>query len=161
MAEDGEAIYLVDTCVWVNIRDEHADSSQIWDQCFALIEAGRVQTVRQVFDELERKFPDVHARLKPYRKRLVVPDATIYSADAVAEMRGLRAQHPKLYDQLGPGNPADPFLIGAGKVMGAIVVTDERSAGKAHKTKIPYVCTQRNVGWTSRLKFFEAVGVVW
>ena len=153
--------YLVDTCVWVNIRDEHGDSQEIWDVCFTLIEADRVKTVRPVYEELERRFPDVHARLKPFRSQLIVPDAIMFHPDAVAEMRAVHAQHPKLYDALGTRNPADPFLISTAKQMNAIVVTDERAAGKAHKTKIPYVCTQRNVGWVDRLGFFKAAGIKW
>jgi hypothetical protein len=145
----------------VNIRDEHDDSKDIWDQCFLLIELGVIKTVQPVYKELERRFPDVHARLKPYRKDLIVPDATMFQPDVIEEVRAIQAQHPHLYDQLGAGNPADPFLVGVAKLNGAIVVTDERSSGKAHKTKIPYVCTQRNVGWMSRLDFFQAVGIPW
>jgi hypothetical protein len=153
--------YLVDTCVWVNIRDEHDDSQEIWDTCFILIEAGFLKTVQPVYKELEKKFPDIHGRLKPFRAQLLVPDAIMFHADAVTEMRAIHAQHPKLYDVLGAGNPADPFLVSTAKQMNAIVVTDERSVGKAHKTKIPYVCTQRNVGWVDRLGFFKAAGIKW
>jgi hypothetical protein len=120
-----------------------------------------VKTVRAVCEELERRFPDVYARLKPFRAQLVVPDAIMYHPDAVLEMRAIQAQHPKLYDALGTRNPADPFLVSTAKQMSAVVVTDERSSGKAYKAKIPYVCTQRNVGWTDRLGFFQAVGITW
>jgi hypothetical protein len=161
MPDANNSVFLVDTCVWVNIRDEHGDSQKIWDQLFALIKFERVKTVRQVFDELERRFPDVHSRLKPYRSQLVVPDAATYTLSVVSEMRAIRAQHPGLYDALGTGNPADPFLIGVAKDMSGIVVTDERSSGKAHKHKIPYVCAQRNVGCTGRIRFFEALGIEW
>jgi hypothetical protein len=126
-----------------------------------LIEVGRIKTVRQVYGELERKFPDIHKRLKPFRADLLVGDGEMFHPDVIAEVRAIHAQHPKLYDVLGVGNPADPFLIGVGKHTGAIVVTDERSAGKGHRSKIPYVCTQRNVGWTPRLDFFRAVGIEW
>ena len=159
MTEVGEPTYLVDTCVWVNIRDVHQDSEKIWSQVLLVVELDRIKTVRQVFEELENRFPDVHARLKPYRSQVLVPDGILYGADAIAEMRAIQKHHPKLIDPLGGGNPADPFLIAAGKVTGGIVVTDERSAGKGHKDKIPYVCTQRNVGWANRLNFFEALGI--
>lgn len=161
MSEGPRSTFLVDTCVWVNIRDEHGDSQEIWDACFRAIEAGTIKTVRHVYGELERRFPDVHARLKPYRGALIVADGEMYHPDVVAEIRAVHAQHPGLYDALGVGNPADPFLIGVAKHTGAIVVTDERSAGKGYKSKIPYVCTQRNVGWTARLDFFRAVGIEW
>lgn len=159
MQSSDKPTYLIDTCVWVNIRDVHADSDKIWDQIVLLIEVDIIKTVRHVYDELERKFPDIHARLKPHRKELLIDDAELYSLDAVAELRAIRAQHPGLYDQLGAHNPADPFLIAVAKTKSAIVVTDERHVGKGHKSKIPYVCTQRNVGWMDRLAFFLATGI--
>ena len=160
MPEPGEPTYLVDTCVWVNIRDVDGDSEALWGQVFLLIEAGRVKTVRQVMVELERRWPEIYGRLKPFKRKLVVPDATSYSADVVAEVRAIHDQHPGLYDRLGLGNPADPMLVAVAKADAAIVVTDERSSGKQHTRKIPYVCTQRNVGWINRQGFFAAVGIV-
>lgn len=160
MPEPGDPIYLVDTCVWVNVRDVDGDSEEIWGRLFLLIEAGRVKTVRQVMVELERRWPDVYARLKPFKRKLVVSDAITYTADVAAEVRAVHAQHPGLYDQLGLGNPADPWLVAIGKTQSAVVVTDERSTGKQYQRKIPYVCTQRNVGWINRPGFYAALGIV-
>lgn len=159
MPDRGSALYLIDTCVLVNFRDMHGDSQNLWDQFGLLIDIGMVKTVRQVWDELERRFPDIHDRLKPRRKTFLIPDGTTYSADVVSEVRAIRGLHPGLYDPLGAGNPADPFLVAVGRIESAIVVTDERQMGKRHKQKIPFVCAQRNVGWMDRLGFFQALGI--
>lgn len=160
MPTPNNTTYLVDTCVWVNIRDADGDSDQIWEQIFILIKAGRVKTVRQVMDELSKRWPDIYKRLKPFKRNILVPDQITYSAEVAAELRALQVQHPELYDQLGSNNPADPFLIAVAKFQSDVVVTDERSKGKKHTHKIPYVCTQRNVGCINRNGFYDAVGIV-
>jgi hypothetical protein len=151
--------YLVDTCVWVNIRDEHKDSEAIWSQLLLCVEVKMVKTVRQVYDELERRFANVHARLKPYRDQLLVPDADMYTAAVKAEIVAINADHPKLYNPLGGGNPADPWLIGVAKVGGYTVVTDEATAGKGYQSKIPHICGKRGAGCINRLALFEALGI--
>lgn len=60
-------------------------------------------------DELELKWPDIFARLKPYKKKFVVSNAAMYSVEVRDEIAEVRRQHPKLYDPAGLGNPADPF----------------------------------------------------
>lgn len=151
-------IYLVDTSVLVNIRDKYGDSEKIWGALGVAIEAGRVKTVRQVFDELESKFPEIYARLKKFKRQMQISDADLYATVAVDEVRQIRRNHPSLYKPLGGGNPADPFLIAAAKAMGAIVATDEKSKGPGYQSKIPYVCLQRNVGWCPGPDFLKDTG---
>lgn len=153
------SLHLVDTCSLVNVRDLNGDSQEIWDRLCEEIEGGRLKTVRQVCDELERRFPDVYARVKPQKKILLISDADLYAADAVAEIRAIHKTYPKLYNPFGTGNPADPFLIAAAKTQSGIVVTDEKTNGKGYKSKIPYVCTGRNVGCTSRDRYLKLIGL--
>lgn len=155
---DSPTIYLIDTCVLVNIRDVHSDSEEIWVKVRGEITSGRLKTVRHCFDELKRRFPPVFARLKDLRKDFLIADADIYTADVVSEIRAIHVAHPGLYDQLGTGNPADPFLIAAAKFKSGIVVTDEKSAGAGYKSRIPYVCTNRNVGWSAGVAYLRSIG---
>jgi hypothetical protein len=152
-------VHFVDTCSLVNVRDLNGDSEQIWDRLCEEIENGRLKTVRQVCEELERRFPDVHKRFKPQKKIFLVSDGDLYAPDAVVEIRAIQKAHPKLYNPFGTGNPADPFLIAAAKTQSGIVVTDEKTNGKGYKSKIPYVCTGRNVGCTSRVQYLKLIGL--
>lgn len=150
--------FLVDTSVLANIRDVHGDSAEVWLAVTNGIIGGRVKTVRQVWDELETRFPDIAARLKAYKKELLVSDALAYTAGVVAEVRYLNQNHRKLWNPVGGRNPADPILIAVAKDLGVVVVTDERKAGPKHTRRIPYVCIQRNVGCTDRIDFLRALG---
>jgi hypothetical protein len=141
-------VHLIDTCALVNIRDIYNDSELIWSAVRKQISEGRLKTVRQVYEELARRFQPVHARLKDLRRVFLVPDGDLYGADVIAEVRAIHQHHPKLYDLLGGGNPADAILIAAAKALGAIVVTDEKTDGHGHRSRIPFVCTSRNVGCT-------------
>ena len=159
MPATSRKIYLVDTCVWVNIRDIHKDSEEIWSSLILCIEVGILKTVRHVYEELDNRFPDVHARLKPHRVELLISDAETYAVEVKSELQVISADHPKLYDPLGGGNPADPWLIGVAKASGLTIVTDESGTGKGHKSKIPYVCAQRGVECIDRLMLLAALGI--
>jgi len=140
-------LHLIDTGVLVNIRDVHKNSAKLWDAFTAQVEAGELKSVRQVVDELERRWPDIHKRLKPFKKALLVPDGDLYSAEVIAEIREIQKHHPGLINPLAGGNPADPFLIAVAKYRSAVVVTDEKSKRNGYESCIPFVCTNRNVGW--------------
>lgn len=155
---DKTTLHLIDTCSLVNVRDVYGDSGVLWDKIFTEIEAGRLKTVRQVAGELERRFPIIHLKLKPYRKKLIIPDGDAYRPEVIAEIRAIQAAHPSLYRLLGAQNPADPWLISVGKHLNGVVVTDEKVAGAKHRSKIPWVCKNRNVGCVSGLRYFELLG---
>lgn len=118
--------YLVDTSVLVNIRDVHSDSKDIWLAVTNGIVAGRVRTIRQVWDELDSRFPDIAERLKGYKKQFVLPDDQTYSQGVVDEVRVLNQNHRNLWNPVGGRNPADPFLIAVAKDLSVVVVTDEK-----------------------------------
>lgn len=160
MVGSNSRLHMVDTCALVNVRDVHSDSKKIWDALIAEIEADRLKTVRHVTDELERRFPDVFRRFKSHKKTLLVPDAELYGADSIAEIREIQRHHPGLINPLGGGNPADPFLIAAAKSLSAVVVTDEKSKGPKHQSKIPFVCTNRNIGWIHGTDYLKGLGCV-
>lgn len=150
--------FLVDTSVLVNIRDVHGDSADIWRAITNGIVGGRVKTVRHVWGELESRWPDIAKRLVAYKKEFVLPDDKTYTAGVIAEVRFLNLNHSKLWNPIGGRNPADPILIGVAKDLSAVVVTDEKTQGTGYKRRIPYICTQRNVGCTDRVDFLRKLG---
>lgn len=150
--------FLVDTSVLVNIRDVHGDSREIWLAITNAIVAGRVKTILQVWEELESRFSDIADRLRGYKREFVLPDDKTYTAGVIAEVRALNQSHRKLWNPMGGRNPADPFLIGVAKDLNTVVVTDEKRQGAGFQRRIPFVCTQRNVGCTDRLDFLRKLG---
>ena len=72
--------YLIDTDVLAHIR-LRPDSAEIYDGIAKAVHAGWLRTVKQVPDELKR-WPTVHARIKPLCKKLIVP-AQMVSPDVV------------------------------------------------------------------------------
>lgn len=150
--------FLVDTSVLVNIRDVHVDSKEIWLTVTNGIVAGKVRTIRQVWDELESRFPDIAQRLKGYKKQFILTDDQTYSQGVVDEIRALNQSHRNLWNPVGGRNPADPFLIAVAKDLNILVVTDEKRQGPGFQRRIPHICTQRNVGCTDRLDFLRKLG---
>jgi hypothetical protein len=158
LGSDPDVKCLIDTSVLVNIQDIHGDSAAIWAAVVQQILSGRLKTVRQVMGELQTRFPTIHQRLKPHEEDFIIPDAEMYTAGVVAEVRIIHRDHPKLYRFMGGANPADPLLIAVAKEIGAIVVTDERTAGPKHKERIPWVCRQRNVGSMDGTTYLRSIG---
>lgn len=140
-------LHLIDTCVLVNVRDVYKNSPKVWDALIDQIECDNLKSVRHVLEELERRWPDIYKRVKPFKKSILMPDSDLYAADVIAEIREIQKHHPGLINPLTGNNPADPFLIAVAKSHLAIVVTDEKSKGPGYKSKIPFVCTNTNVGW--------------
>ena len=153
-----EPCQLVDTCALVNFEAQFGDSENFWPAVIKEITDGRLKTIRHVWDEIKRKFPPIHAKLKAHRKMFVVSDTVLYDQIAVGEVRIIQQYHGNLIDQLGTGNPADPFLIAAAKSMGACVITDEKTSGPRHKSRIPYVCKARNVKCKSGADYLVELG---
>lgn len=149
---------MIDTSVLVNFEAQYGDSGNAWATLITEISEGRLKTVRHVWEELRSKFPKIYRRLKPHRKQLLIPDAELYSEAAVAELQQIQLHHDSLINELGTGNPADPFVIAAAKVTGTIVVTDEKAVGRGHKSCIPYVCRARNVACIPGSEYLKTLG---
>src|SRR4051794_14685223 len=99
MPESGRKLeFLVDTSVLVNVRDIHKDSPVIWLNVTNAITANRLKTVRQVWAELESRFPDIAKRLEGYKRQFVLPDAATYTGDVVEEVRFLNQHHRNLWN---------------------------------------------------------------
>jgi len=96
--------------------------------------------------------------LQGYKREFVLTDGQTYTAGVVAEVRFLNQNHRKLWNPVGGRNPADPMLIGVAKDLSVVVVTDEKTKDDGYQRRIPYVCTQRNVGCTGRIDFLRKLG---
>jgi hypothetical protein len=160
VSTSNSGLHLIDTCVLVNIRDVHKNSSKVWDALACQIEQENLKSVRHVLDELERRWPDIYKNIKPFKKTILIPDGDLYAAEVISEIREIQKHHPSLINPLSGGNPADPFLISVAKSKSAIVITDEKSKGPGHKSKIPHVCTNRNVGWIDGNGYWKSLGCI-
>jgi hypothetical protein len=122
-----------------------------------LVVGGKLKTVEQVFDEL-RRWPHLQGQFKPLKKDFLVDQHT----PEIALVAGQIADDFEfLFDLSGTRNPdpADPWLIATGKILGWTVITDER---KASTKRIPYVCRQQSlqVRCINGPEFFKEVGIL-
>jgi hypothetical protein len=116
-----------------------------------------LKTVEQVYDEL-RRWPDIRAEFTPIKRQFLIAQYTT----EISQLAGQIADDfDFLFDQSGSRNPdpADAWLIAAGKVLGWTVITDER---KTSTKRIPYVCRQQslNVRCIDGPEFFREVGII-
>jgi len=121
-----------------------------------LVQGDTLKTVEQVYDEL-RRWPHLQDEFKPIKKQFLIDQHT----PEIAAMAGqISDDFDFLYDLTGIRNPdpADPWLIAAGKILGWTVITDER---KTSTKRIPYVCRQQSlqVRCISGPEFFAEVGI--
>jgi hypothetical protein len=132
-----EKRYLIDTDVLAHIRFRQ-DSGHIYDEIAKAVHAGWVRTVKQVPDEL-KKWPTIHARIKPLCRKMIVPAKEQFSREVRAMNQVVQDNAPFLFQQVGGKNPdpADPWLIAVAKAHGYIVVTNEKPT---RTTAIPAVC---------------------
>ena len=148
--------YLID-CDAIAHLDGVAHCDTVLRGLKQLVAAGILKTVEQVYDEL-RRWPHLQEQFKPIKKQFLIDDQ---HASSVASLVGQIAEDFEfLFDQSGSRNPdpADPWLIAAGKVLGWTVITDER---KTSTRKIPYVCRQQsiNVRCINGPEFFQEAGI--
>lgn len=135
--------YLIDTDVFAHIRLRQ-DSDRIYNEIAKAVHGGWVRTVKQVPDEL-KKWPTVHARIKPLCKKMIVPAKEQFCAEVKAMNQIVQNNAPFLFQQVGGKNPdpADPWLIAVAKVHGYILVTNEKASSTA---RIPAVCKMPAIG---------------
>lgn len=149
-------MYLID-CDAIAHLDGASHCDAVLTGLKQLISVDRLKTVEQVYDEL-RRWPHIQEQFKPIKKRFLIDDQ---HATAIASLVGQIAEDFEfLFDQSGSRNPdpADPWLIAAGKVLGWTVITDER---KTSTRKIPYVCRQQSISvrCINGPEFFAEVGL--
>src|ERR1700730_1494851 len=88
-----------------------------------------------------------------------MPDSDLYATGFISGIREIQKHHAGLINPLVGGNPADPFLIAVPKSHLGVVITDEKSKGPGYKSRIPFVCTNRNVGWIPGNEYLKGLAV--
>jgi Domain of unknown function (DUF4411) len=130
---------------------------RIWRNLIARIEDGRVKTVPQVMDELQRNDRRSFDRLQPFRKTLTVPNAGRVNA-----VRLLLTAFPDLVRADALSDPADPWLIVAAADHNAVVVTNEVPSAERRRPgppRIPDVCAAHHIEWISVVTFVNRKGL--
>lgn len=120
------------------------ERSKAWSGLVALIEDDRLKTVPQVLEELYRNDREAFDRLKPLRKRLVVPNA-----DFASSVMALLREFPGLIRADSMSDPADPWLIAIAVRNSYTVVCNEVHSSTRKRpdgrTRIPDVCEHHKI----------------
>jgi hypothetical protein len=91
----------------------------LWDHVENLLRSGNAVVPREAVTELDRGTDDLADWVKK--------TGAIYDADdaVIAVVTQISAKHPGWVQQTK--NAADPFIIATAKVLGAVIVTNERA----------------------------------
>ena len=111
----------------------------LWEKFHALVSAGELISVREVFNEIGSSEDSLAIWAKGQRKELF-SEPTPEELQFVGEIFQVRHFQTMIRKQERlKGKPvADPFVIARAKISGACVVTQEKSTENA--AKIPNVC---------------------
>ena len=120
--------------------------SSVWSGFVALAHDGRLKTVPQVLDELERNDPEGYERLNAVRRQIVIANA-----DYVSAVQAILGVFPTLVRADAISDPADPWLIAVAVRNSYIVVCNELPSAVRRrpdgKIRIPDVCAHYKIPW--------------
>ncbi|MEW6723555.1 MAG: PIN domain-containing protein [Bacillota bacterium] len=151
--------YVFDTGPFIVLKHYYPSTFQtLWTQLDSMATSGALGSVLEVFNELLnyndsnfiQDWAKRHKRIfaKPSNDELLVVQQIL----AVPHFQTLISTEALLR-----GKPiADPFVLAAGKVKGAIVVTQERF--KPNAAKVPNVCEHFGVPWINLEQFMAQQG---
>ena len=129
----------------------------LWEKFDALISAGELISVREVFNEIGSS-EDALATWAKEHKDILFMESTAEELRFVAEI--FKVEHFQAMirkQQRLKGKPvADPFVIARAKISGACVVTQEKNTEKA--AKIPNVCDNFEIPCINLEGFMEKEG---
>ena len=108
----------------------------LWERIDGLAVDGEVFVADQVRLELRVKDDDLYEWVNDRRDRLCRP----LTDDIQASIEEILVLYPDLVDPRALRDFADPFVIAAARVTGAIVVTGEKATRPPERPKIPNVC---------------------
>ena len=111
----------------------------LWEKFDVLVSAGKLLSVREVFNEIGSK-EDSLANWAKQNTNILFLESTTEELKFVSEIFQVRHFQAMIRKQERlKGKPvADPFVIARAKISGACVVTQEKNTEKA--SKIPNVC---------------------
>ena len=136
------ARYVIDSSVFIVFeRNQPRDIyATLWDRFATLLSSGNAVVPHEALVELERGTDDLGDWVKA--------TGAVYDTDTavIDVVRQISKQHPGWVKETK--NAADPFIIATAKVLGAVVVTNERSRNPATadvNMKIPQVAAEFDV----------------
>ena len=112
----------------------------IWPRLIARIEDGRLKTVTQVMNELQRNDRYAYERLSPLRKHFVLSTEGMMNG-----VVALLSRFPDLVRADALTESADPWIIQAGVVHSLTIVSNEfanHERKKPGRVRIPDVCDE-------------------
>ena len=126
----------------------------LWEKFHALVAAGELISVREVFNEIGSR-DDSLASWAKEQKNILFLESTTEELKFVGEIFQVRHFQAMIRKQERlKGKPvADPFVIARAKVSGACVVTQEKKT--EHAAKIPNVCDYFEIRWINLEGFMK------
>ena len=148
----------MDTCALLDQRNRYYAPDRFpsfWRDLERLIDQGRLRSVDEVRDELDKQDDDV---AKWARER----SSFFLSLDEESQSKATEVlvRFPNLIRVNSPGTQADPFIVGCAWAHSYTIVTSERGVmGSRKKVKIPDVCRHFGINCLSIVEFLRAEGL--
>lgn len=126
----------------------------LWEKFHALVSAGELISVREVFNEIGSSEDSLAIWAKEQKKALFT-EPTIEELEFVGEIFQVRHFQAMIHKQERlKGKPvADPFVIARARISGAYVVTQEEL--KENAARMPNVCKHFGIDCTNLEGFME------
>jgi hypothetical protein len=152
-AELEDIFYMVDACSFTELRRVYpkVNFPGVWELIEGLVVEGRLNSVEDVFFELDAQDDEVSVWARSHRD-IFLP----LTEEIQQKAREILSSHPTLVDLKKRKSSADPFLIAAALLRGATVVTQEKRSGGPPAVKIPDVCASFNVRCIPLLTMLQA-----
>lgn len=131
--------YAIDTSSVMGIEG-CTDPADVWAGLDALVAAGRLFTVKVVFDELRRNDPSCHDQLHRHYSKIVVPDTELWALVGPLAMR-----YPEMSKPFSFRDRADAWILALAQLKGLTVVCEERNDGPRRPRSMSYVCEQEGI----------------
>ena len=152
-------IYVFDTSSFRVLGNYYPDRfPSFWEMFNDLVESGRIVSVREVLNELERQNTKAHLDEWIQNNKKVFLSPGVMETEFVSRIfQEKHFQQLVSTENVLKGYPvADPFLVAAAKTWDACVVTEESKRKNA--AKIPNVCDYFGIEWTNVEGFMEQGG---
>jgi hypothetical protein len=117
-----------------------ANPEAVWTGLDALVAAGRLFTVRIVFEELKRNDEDCYDRLHQHYGAIVVADTDLWSM-----VGDLAFRHQRMAKPHAARDKADAWVIVLAIERGLTVVCEERNQGARRERSMSYVCEREGI----------------
>jgi hypothetical protein len=117
--------------------------------------------IDSVYDEIRKGKDETAIWLKDFRKYVRNSDDTQEEYRRISNYINEHRQYePAEKDKFMQHNNADPFIIATAMKIGGIVITQEVSAPKSKKIKIPDVCNHFGVEYANTYAMIRALNGV-